>query len=160
MTQMMKSVLLLLMPKLGYALKLTVTDDEAKDFVCEVIKRELRERRASNTKKKDFLDVLSSVANEAESHEVTKDVGEQEEEDHEHDAKLKGHVESLSSYKMAPEEAETYVVSQALVLFFAGVDTTSTALSLVMHFLSKNQDAQDKLFAEIQVQQMIGMILY
>ncbi len=51
--QKIKMAVLFLAPKLGYALRFTVTDDEAMDFGSEVLKKALRERRMSKDKKKE-----------------------------------------------------------------------------------------------------------
>ena len=147
--QMAKGIVLMLSPKFGYALRLNATDEQAKDFVADVIHRELKERKASKAKKNDFLDILASVATEAGGNALNDVVKDEEEFDK--DSELKGNVDKLSSYNWSPDEAELFVVSQAIGLFFAAVDTTSTALSLVMHFISLDQDVQDKLFAEVQV---------
>lgn len=41
-------------------------------------------------------------------------------------------------------------MSFSSTFLFAAVDTTSNALSIMIHILAKNQDAQDKLRAEIR----------
>ena len=43
------------------------------------------------------------------------------------------------------EELELGFVSTAILFFFAGFDTTSTTLSIVVHALMHHQDVQDKL---------------
>jgi len=42
------------------------------------------------------------------------------------------------------------LISNALLLFFAGFDTSSSGMSLVAYFLAKNPNYQKKLFYEIQ----------
>ena len=44
--------------------------------------------------------------------------------------------------KFTDDEIETIIVSNGLLLFFAGQDTTSSGLSICSHFLAKNQDVQ------------------
>ena len=41
-------------------------------------------------------------------------------------------------------------LSNSLLLFLAGQDTTSSALSVTSHFLAKNQDLQEMLYQEIK----------
>ena len=41
-------------------------------------------------------------------------------------------------------------LSNSLLLFLAGQDTTSSALSVTSHFLAKNQDLQEILYQEIK----------
>ena len=41
-------------------------------------------------------------------------------------------------------------VSTAILFFFAGFDTTSTTLSIVVHALMHHQEVQEKLRAEIE----------
>ena len=45
---------------------------------------------------------------------------------------------------------EDLLVCNVFVMLFAGFDTSSTFLSICSAYLAKNQDAQDKLFAEVQ----------
>jgi cytochrome P450 len=53
--------------------------------------------------------------------------------------KLQQYYNSLSD-----EDQETLIVSQGLILFIAGFDTTSTTLSLVMHYMARHPECQDK----------------
>ena len=48
------------------------------------------------------------------------------------------------------EELELGFVSTAILFFFAGFDTTSTTLSIVVHALMHHQEVQEKLRAEIE----------
>ena len=49
------------------------------------------------------------------------------------------------------EELETMVIANGLLVFFAGNDTTSTAMAIILFFLANHQDVQDKVYQEIQV---------
>ena len=48
------------------------------------------------------------------------------------------------------EELELGFVATALLFFFAGFDTTSSSLSVVMHALMHHPDVQDKVREEIE----------
>jgi cytochrome P450 len=41
-------------------------------------------------------------------------------------------------------------VSNALLLFFAGFDTSSTTMSIALHFLATEPECQERLLAEVQ----------
>jgi len=64
----------------------------------------------------------------------------------------------MENTSFTEEEIEVALVSNALLLFFAGFDTTSSGMSLVTYFLAKNPIVQEKLFEEVQdaISQNIG----
>ncbi len=145
--QMAKFMLLFLAPKIAYAMNVEFQDGNAMEFVYNIIKTELDRRRVEKVKKHDFLDLLAEVLNEAKANGgVIQDRPKDEpESEFEKDADLKETV----ALRLPFDEIEKMVVSNALVLFFAGNDTTSTGLALVFHFLATNPDVQDRLLAEI-----------
>lgn len=48
------------------------------------------------------------------------------------------------------EEIESALVSNALLLFLAGFDTSSSSMAIVSYFLAKNPDIQERLYNEVQ----------
>ena len=46
-------------------------------------------------------------------------------------------------------EIEDIVISNALLLFFAGNDTTAAAITSILYFMAMNPEAQEKLYQEI-----------
>ena len=63
------------------------------------------------------------------------------------DAKLS---EKVSLAAFSDEEIEAALISNVLLLFVAGFDTSSTGMGLVMYYLTVNPHVQDKLWEEIE----------
>ena len=121
---MMNFLILILVPKLAYFLKTPALDPEPVQFFDQVMRQNIRERRASHQKKNDFIDSLAEGVEDFEK---------------------KG-----TKLASSEEELEDIIISNAIQLFFAGQDTTSSALSVASHFLAKHQDLQEKLYQEIK----------
>lgn len=68
-----------------------------------------------------------------------------ENEQFDQDAAVKPSVTSA----IPESEFEDCLVSNALLLFFAGFDTSSTIMSICLHFLAKNPDVQERLYLEV-----------
>lgn len=62
--------------------------------------------------------------------------------------------------KAALKISDSEITSQALVFFFAGFDTVSTALSFSSYELAVNKDVQDRLREEINETQKNGKVTY
>ena len=52
--------------------------------------------------------------------------------------------------KIDESEYEDMLLGNVFLMLFAGFDTSSTVLSICCAYLAKQQDAQEKLFAEVQ----------
>ncbi len=52
-------------------------------------------------------------------------------------------------YKVQKDEIELLLIANAVVLFFAGFDTSSSSLSMALAYLATNPDVQEKLYQEI-----------
>ena len=117
-------LIFLVAPKLSYYLKTPLLDPTATQFFDQVIRQAIKDRKANNNKKNDFIDLFAEAIRDFEK---------------------KGTKEVFSE-----SEIEDIIVSNCLLLFIAGQDTTSSALSATSHFLAKHQDIQEKLFQEIK----------
>ena len=62
------------------------------------------------------------------------------------DAKLS---EKVPLANFTDEEIEIALISNVLLLFVAGFDTSSTGMAIVMYFLTVNPNVQEKLWEEI-----------
>ena len=131
---MIKFILAFFFPQITAKLKIRVFDEESEDFLANVMKQTLEQRRSGNApKRNDLVDLFIQAMENAETVE---------------DASGSNSTAAILA-KMSDEKKEIAIVSQALIIFLAGFDTTSTALSLTFHFLATNPDCQDKLLEEI-----------
>ena len=87
----------------------------------------MEERKNNNLRRNDFIDLMMDSVKELEAEN------------------------NSNSQLFTDEDIEAFVISNALMLFFVGNDTTSGALSLVMLNLALHQDVQEKLYNEIKV---------
>ncbi len=133
-------------PSVAKALKLSFIDGEAILFFADVVRKAVALRRKQKTKRNDMIDlVLEALEN---SDEVTGPKEDQEAEDQfEKDASIA--EGSSNGFVVSKEEYELLLISNAVVLFFAGFDTTSSALSMTLAYLARYPDIQEKLFREI-----------
>ena len=131
---MIKFILAFFFPQITAKLKIRVFDEESEDFLANVMKQTLEQRRSGNApKRNDLVDLFIQAMENAETVE---------------DASGSNSTAAILA-KMSDEKKEIAIVSQALIIFLAGFDTTSTALSLTFHFLAINPECQDKLLEEI-----------
>ncbi len=129
----------LFFPKLAKLLKLSFFDKEALLFFADVVKKAVAHRRENKVKRGDLIDLVLEALEASEN--APKEV---EDDQFEKDA-----VVDSGTYKIAADEIELLLISNAIVLFFAGFDTTSTSLAVTFGFLAKHQDIQEKLYQEI-----------
>jgi len=119
-------LLLLVCPKLLRWLDFPFFDQKTEDFFAALVLKAINERKASGEKRNDLIDVCMEI--------LEKERKENEEK----------------SGDESTEEMEKIIIANSLIMFLAGFDTVSNAASLVLYFLAKNPDLQEKLYQEIQ----------
>ena len=130
---MIKFLVAFFVPGLPEKIGMRVFDGEAEDFLVNVMRQTIQQRKSGAVaKRNDLVDLFIKAMDNAEAAS---------------DDKSNSTAAILA--KMTEEQKETAIISQALIMFLAGFDTTSTALGLTFHHLAKNQDCQAKLFDEI-----------
>jgi cytochrome P450 family 6 len=111
-------------PNFSKKLQLQLFSKDLSDFFIDVVGSNIKHREESNDNRKDFLNMLIQLKNKGSiDGEISKDVK-----------------------KLTLNE----VMAQAFLFFFAGSDTSSTAISFALAELSNNQEVQDKLRKEIE----------
>jgi cytochrome P450 len=119
-------------------------DPACVDFIANIIRQSINTRKIENVKKNDFIDMLSDIIKNVENEA---NLEAEPETQFEKDAKIKSKV----TVQFTEDEIETMLISQGVLLFFAGNDTSSSALAIILHWLAKYPDVQEKLYREIQV---------
>ena len=114
--------------------------NEHSKFLMHVIESSFKQRKESNTKRNDLLDMMIEAV---EGNLEDSDNDDMHASDQfEKDAKIKGHVKTKNvSYDD--------VIATAILLLAAGYDTTGSALSWILYDLAMNQNCQDTLYEEI-----------
>ncbi|GBM87523.1 Cytochrome P450 3A11 [Araneus ventricosus] len=139
-------VVLTLFPKLQKLLRLLLpTASKPTEFFREITLQIVEQRRKTGQVRNDFLQLLMDTA---------KEVSEEEKWDEE-----KGDIDSnyseqnvgqqmfktVTSKKLSMDE----LVSQCVIFFLAGYETTASTLSFASYLLALNQDVQDRLREEV-----------
>ena len=136
-------------PTIGRLFNIPLIDKEAEKFLVSIIKSRLEDsKKGTETSTPSFLNVFVKAleANEVQINSSSEDTAEKKLDQFEEDAKImrpKSHQALYSNQ----EEYETVIISNLFLLFFAGFDTQSTVLSLVLYYLATNQEGM--LFQEI-----------
>lgn len=123
--QVLVGIGILLFPQLCYYFKAHFLPQDTMEFFDAVLKKSIKSRQNSREKKNDFIDLFSEALNNLDVNHFSK-----------------------TGY-LTEEQKEDLIVSNALLLFFAGQDTTSSGISVTFHHLAKNPDVQEKLYQEI-----------
>jgi len=137
-----KMFIMLMAPKLAGSLGWSMFPDGTAEFFAKIIRQTLEERRKSGARRNDIIDLLvdelkdqGKVANSEEA-----------ETEFEKDAAID--VTSIGS--KAEIDMEIALISNAMIFFFAGFDTTSTTLAATIFALLKNPQYQERVREEIE----------
>lgn len=138
---MMRILLNLVFPRLAKMLGISFFPQGPVDFFTAIIERTYQHRKNTGERRNDIIDLIVDEMNMAKT---AKKAAEEFESDFEKDAAL-----GATNASNDAVDKEVLLVSNALLFFFAGFDTTSTGLSMIVHNLAKHQDVQDRLTDEI-----------
>ena len=119
-------------------------DQEAEQFVVNIIKSRMEESKHMKKDENDsptFLDVFMKALQESNVSDKNKDEDGVETGQFEDDAKIKG-LKGTPDLYSNQEEFELAITSNLCLLFFAGFDTQSTGLSIVLYYLATNQEGK------------------
>ena len=129
-------------PTIGRIFNIPLIDKEAEKFLVNVIKSRLEDsKKDTGNSVPSFLNVFVKAleANEIQINSTSEDSVEKKLDQFEEDAKIMRPKSHQSLYSNQ-EEYETVIISNLFLLFFAGFDTQSTVLSVVLHYLATNQE--------------------
>jgi cytochrome P450 len=145
---MARILLNVVFPRLAKLLGVPFFPLEPTLFFSDIIERTYKHRLSTGERRNDIIDLIIDEMNAVTSKAgklKAKKAAEEFESEFEKDAALDttgvGFEESL--------DKEMLLVSNALLFFFAGFDTTSTGMSLIVHNLAKHQEIQDRVSEEI-----------
>lgn len=142
---MIKLTFMMLFPKMASMMKLSFLPDQPRNFFVNVIRTAMKQRKATGQRRNDMIDLILDELNKSElKGEQTKDY----ESEFEKDAAID--TTELGNLKSSGIDEETMLISNTLLFFFAGFDTTSFGMAMVAHKLALHQDYQEKVFDEIE----------
>ena len=146
-------------PTIGRLFNIPLIDKEAEKFLVNIIKSRLEDsKKGTENSTPSFLNVFVKAleANEIQINSTSEDTVEKKLDQFEEDAKIMRPKSHQSLYSNQ-EEYETVIISNLFLLFFAGFDTQSTVLSLVLHYLATNQEGI--LFNELSFDLFTSLLL-
>ena len=138
---MLKILLAFILPSLSKALKIETFDKESVNYFGDIIKQTINSRKGQTQKRNDMVDLLLDALQntDAENEEVKKQI-EQELE-----------VSRPMKVSAIPrDKVEAILISNLIMLFFAGMDTSSAILAVLMYCMAKNPVVQEQLYDEIK----------
>jgi cytochrome P450 len=115
----------------------SIIDKSAMEFFASLTRRLYEERkgRTSNTKIKDFLQLMIDAEEEMDN------------------MKTEGSLGSSTNKSITMDE----LVAQGILFFIAGYDTTGTSISHALYFLSKYPECQEKLLQELKTLEKVDI---
>ena len=142
---MVRILLNVMFPRLAKLLGIPFFPKAPVDFFTDIIERTYRHRLNTGERRNDIIDLIIDELNAATSKTSKHKAKKEFESEFEKNA-------ALDTGDVKFEEAvdkELLLVSNALLFFFAGFDTTSSGMSMIVHNLAKHQAVQDRLAEEI-----------
>ncbi|KAL1509789.1 hypothetical protein ABEB36_004471 [Hypothenemus hampei] len=141
--QSVKFLILMVFPKIFEHLKITLFDKNVTAFFHNIITETINVREEKNIVRKDMINLLLEARKGKKIEEDnTIETGYATVQEDSYFDKIK--------FKQTRYLTNDDITSQALIFFFAGFDTVSTALCYGAHELAMNKDVQDKLREEIR----------
>ena len=116
-----KFIILMISPKIAKLLGIYMLDKDATLFFANIVRKTVKNRRETGAKRNDIIDIFI-------------DELDKERED----------------CFLSQSDLELAFLSTAILFFFAGFDTTSTTLSMVVFGLVHHPEIQDNLRREIE----------
>jgi len=133
-----------LFPRLAKLLNISFFPGKPTEFFSDIIERTYRHRLGTGERRNDIIDLIVDELNASEK--LKKKTSEESfESEFEKDAALERPEVGIDQ----KIDKELLLISNAMLFFFAGFDTTSTGLSIIAHNLTMHQDVQDKVADEI-----------
>ncbi|TRY80860.1 hypothetical protein TCAL_07801 [Tigriopus californicus] len=139
--QLAKFALITICPWVTKIKEITFLDKEAGDFLLDIFAQSIKERRKSKVKRNDILGLLVAAL-DADRQGIKEEL---ENDQFDQDAQV--HVSKKTP--ISDDEIELLLFSNALVLFFAGFDTSSTIMSITSYFLATNENVQERVYQEV-----------
>ncbi|XP_067009302.2 probable cytochrome P450 6a14 [Anabrus simplex] len=147
----LKRMLVLFVPQLSSILRVKIVEKDVTEFFLKAVKETVEYREKNNIQRNDFMQLLIQLKNQGTI------------EDRHHDTSKQRNGDA-SDYTMDGklEMTDSLLAAQAFVFFFAGFETSSTAISFALYELAVNPDIQARLREEVDntLEECDGKITY
>jgi cytochrome P450 len=144
---MPKILFIMTFPRLASLFRMSFFPKQPVDFFTDIIERTYRHRVSTGERRNDIIDLVVDELNAAANKSK-----KQKKPDEEFESEFEKHAAldaaEVSSFGQDLDK-EMLLVSNALLFFFAGFDTTSTGLSLIANALTIHQHVQERVAEEI-----------
>ena len=141
----LKFVFIVIFPKLAKIMHIDVLDKVSITFFSDIIRKTYRHRLESGDRRNDIIDIIVDEIKSSKNKGTSKP--EVYESEFEKDAALD--TSDINNDDALGFDEETLLISNALLFFFAGFETTSTGISVCCHRLALHPDIQERLYDEI-----------
>ncbi|CAL1277726.1 unnamed protein product [Larinioides sclopetarius] len=139
-------VLLMLFPKLRKLLRLIhPAASRPTEFFREITLQIVEQRKKSGQVRNDFLQLLMDTAKEVSEEEKWEENKGDIDSNYAEQNAGQQMFKTVTSKRLSMDE----LVSQCVIFFLAGYETTASTLSFASYLLALNQDVQDKLREEV-----------
>eukprot|EP00092_Neocalanus_flemingeri_P034389 GFUD01037398.1.p1 GENE.GFUD01037398.1~~GFUD01037398.1.p1 ORF type:complete len:515 (+),score=153.07 GFUD01037398.1:55-1599(+) len=129
---LVKFFVLIVSPKLAKLLGITMMPSGTVEFFAKIIKQTVEQRRETGKRRNDIIDLLLDEIKKIEDEDDTTETGVKKED----------------------IDMELALISNALIFFFAGFDTSSLTLATVIFSFMDKPDIQEK--ARQEIEEVIG----
>ncbi|CAG2164302.1 unnamed protein product [Oppiella nova] len=122
-------------------------DESANDFFFNLTRHVIKQRKNSNKKYNDFIDLLLNA--EKSNNEVIHDENDAHESHHVNEGEEELEIQNNTLNGIKKYITEDEILAQAWIFFQAGYETTATTLTFATYELALNEDIQQKLYEEV-----------
>jgi len=140
---MVRIIFIMVFPKLAQYLNINFLDNKASAFFVQIIRTAMKQRKETGMRRNDMIDLIMDELNKSETKEK-----EEFESEFEKDAAIK--TTGKFNLKDSEYDEETLLISNTMLFFFVGFDTTSFGIAAACHKLAIHPEYQEKVFDEIQ----------
>ena len=122
---MLSFLMFVFTPKLLGWLDWPLLDREAEEYFSAIVTKTINDRQESGEKRNDLIDICLEILKKEEK------------------------VSDTDHQKMSKEEVDKLLIANSLMMFLAGLETLTGVGSMIIYFMAKNPECQEKLYEEI-----------
>ena len=133
---MAKVIVFMFAPRLARWLDFHILDPEAEQFFVEAILKAIKERQESGERRNDFIDICTDVLKKEAENPTNFTIS-----DNTTDQQMKDDARK--------KEVERILIANSIIMFMAGYNQVSTVATMMLYFMAKNPEYQERFYQEI-----------